>query len=457
MNPNRLSDALLTDFYQLTMAQAYWRSGVTGHASFSLFFRRLPPTRAYLVFAGLESILAYLEDLKFSAEDLDYLEDLGRFDPAFLEYLAGLRFTGQVRAMPEGAVCFPNEPVLEVSSPVIEAQVVETFLLNQVTFQTNIASKTARVVNAADGRPVYEFGARRTHGADAAMLAARCGFLAGQAGTSNVKAAAKYRIRPVGTMAHSFVMAFEHEIDSFRAYAASFPDSCTLLVDTYDTLAGVRNAIQVARDLARGGHELAGVRIDSGDLGRLAAATRSMLDDAGLQNAQIVVSGGLDEYGVDALVREGWPIDAFGVGTKVGVSADAPYLDSAYKLVDYFGRPVLKLSADKATMPGCKQVFRLTGRAGEYRGDVIGRLGDTPPEHDATELLEVVMSDGRRTSPPPELTELRQACLDSVAKLPEPHRRIHSPATYPVTLSDTLKRLQSQVAHQVTNREQRKN
>ncbi len=453
MTSSRFSDALFTDFYELTMAQAYWRSGVTGHASFSLFFRRLPPGRGYLVFAGLESILDYLEDLRFSAEDLDYLASLRQFDPAFLDRLADLEFTGQVRAMREGSVCFPNEPVLEVSAPVIEAQIIETFLLNQVTFQTNLASKAARVVIAACGRPVIDFSARRTHGSDAAMFAARCGFMVGEAGTSNVKAAARYGIEPVGTMAHSFVMAFEHEIDSFRAYASAFPDSSTLLVDTYDTVAGVRSAIKVAQELSERGHGLVGVRIDSGDLGELASTTKAMLEEAGLSGTQVIVSGGLDEYEVDGLVRAGHPIDGFGIGTKVGVSADAPYLDSAYKLVEYLSRPVLKLSADKQTLPGCKQVFRLFGAGGYFRGDVIGRLGEPRPEDGALSLLEVVMADGRRTHPSPSLEELRSGCLSSIGRLPEGYLRVEGPDVYPVAVSDRLRELQSEVADEVRERE----
>ena len=281
MSAGRATDALFTDFYELTMAQAYWRSGVTGHASFSLFFRRSPPGRGYLVFAGLETILDYLEEFRFSADDLDYLASLGQFESDFLEYLSDLEFTGQVRAMREGTICFPNEPVIEVSAPVIEAQIIETYLLNQATFQTNITSKAARVVQAADGRTVFDFGARRAHGTDAAMLLARSAYLAGAVGTSNVKAAARYNISPVGTMAHSFVMAFEHEADSFRAYAGAFPDTSTFLVDTYDPVVGLRHAVEVGREMAARGQRLVGVRLDSGDLAELAATARSMLDEAG--------------------------------------------------------------------------------------------------------------------------------------------------------------------------------
>ena len=453
MPAGRATDALFTDFYELTMAQAYWRSGVTGHASFSLFFRRSPPGRGYLVFAGLETILDYLEEFRFSAADLDFLSSLGQFEADFLDYLSDLEFTGQVRAMREGTICFPNEPVVEVSAPVIEAQIIETYLLNQATFQTNITSKAARVVQAAGGRTVFDFGARRAHGTDAAMLLARSAYLAGAVGTSNVKAAARYGIAPVGTMAHSFVMAFEHEADSFRAYAGTFPDTSTFLVDTYDPVAGLRNAVEVGREMAARGQRLVGVRLDSGDLAELAAIARSMLDEAGLADTLVVVSGGLDEFEVETLVRAGAPIDGFGIGTKLGVSADAPYLDSAYKLVEYMSRPVLKLSADKQTLPGCKQVFRKTAEDGTYAGDVITRLEEPPPDESSFPLLETVMADGRRTRPSPPLGKLRSGFLLSVRGLPEGYRRLTDPDTHPVEVSAGLSSLQAEVEHELRERE----
>ena len=453
MSAGRATDALFTDFYELTMAQAYWRSGVTGHASFSLFFRRSPPGRGYLVFAGLETILDYLEEFRFSAADLDFLASLGQFEADFLDYLSDIEFTGQVRAMREGAICFPNEPVIEVSAPVIEAQIIETFLLNQATFQTNITSKAARVVQAAGGRTVFDFGARRAHGTDAAMLLARSAYLAGAVGTSNVKAAARYNIAPVGTMAHSFVMAFEHEADSFRAYAGTFPDTSTFLVDTYDPVTGLRNAVEVGREMAARGQRLVGVRLDSGNLHELASIARSLLDEAGLTDTLVVVSGGLDEFEVESLVRAGAPIDGFGIGTKLGVSADAPYLDSAYKLVEYMSRPVLKLSADKQTLPGCKQVFRKIAKDGTYAGDVITRLEETSPDESSFPLLETVMADGRRTRPSPPLGNLRSEFTRSVRWLPESYRRLSDPNTYPVEVSAGLSSLQAEVEHELRERE----
>jgi nicotinate phosphoribosyltransferase len=292
----RYSDALLTDLYELTMAQAYWRSGVTSQATFSLFFRGYPRNRSYYVFAGLEDVLDYLERFQFNGADIDYLRTLDRFDEEFLDFLAGLRFTGDVRAMREGTVCFADEPVIEVRAPVIEAQLVETYLLNQATFQSTIATKASRVVWAAQGRSVADFAARRTQGTDAALKVARCGYLAGYASTSNVKAGAMYGIPVVGTMAHSFIMAFDSEIEAFRAFTHAFPDYATLLVDTYDTLHGVRNAIEVGKELAQRGHVLRGVRLDSGDLAYLGRESRKLLDVAGFKDVDVFASGGLDEY-----------------------------------------------------------------------------------------------------------------------------------------------------------------
>ena len=376
-----------------------------------------------------------------------------QFEPDFLDYLSDLEFTGQVRAMREGTICFPNEPVIEVSAPVIEAQIIETFLLNQATFQTNVASKAARVVRAAGGRTVFDFGARRAHGTDAAMLLARSAYLAGAVGTSNVKAASKYDISPVGTMAHSFVMAFEHEADSFRAYASTFPESSTFLVDTYDPVAGLRNAVEVGREMAARGQRLVGVRLDSGDLNELATIARTMLDEAGLSETKVVVSGGLDEFEVESLMHAGAPIDGFGIGTKLGVSADAPYLDSAYKLVEYLSRPVLKLSADKQTLPGCKQVFRKTGATRTYAGDVIARLEEGPPDESAFPLLETVMADGRRTKPSPPLGDLRGEFMRSIEQLPADYRRLSGPNTYPVEVSAGLRSLQAEVVDELRERE----
>ena len=450
---DRYSDALLTDLYELTMGQGYWRSGVTGVATFSLFFRGYPRNRSYYIFAGLEDILDYLERFRFTAEDMEYLRNLSRFDDEFLDFLGELRFTGDVRAMPEGTICFADEPVLEVRAPIIEAQIVETYLLNQATFQSTVATKASRVVHAAQGRSVADFAARRTHGTDAAMKVARAGYLVGYNATSNVRAGATYGVPVVGTMAHSFIMAFDSEIEAFRAFTHAFPDYATLLVDTYDTLRGVRNAIEVGHEIARQGHVLRGVRIDSGDLALLGSEARRMLDEAGLPDVGVFASGGLDEYEVDRLVRERTPIEGYGVGTKAGVSADAPYLDSAYKLVEYASRPVLKLSSKKQSLAGCNQVFRITARGGWYERDVIALLGEEPPARSAQPLLEEVMVEGSRQASQPSLNEIRDAAARGFARLPSRYKALTNAPHYSVELSPRLKELQREVAREVRDRE----
>ena len=348
------------------MAQAYWQSGRTAEATFSLFIRSFPSNRAYWVFTGLQDALRDIEGLGFTENDIAALRDMGRFDPRFLDYLRGLEFTGSARAMPEGSVFFANEPVLEVTAPIIEAQLLETILINRINLQTILATKASRVVHAAAGRTVVDFAARRAQGTEAADRLARASYIAGYGGTSNVAAGVRYGIPTVGTMAHSFVMCFESEVEAFRSYAASFPGSSTFLVDTYDTLQGVRAAIAVAGEMREAGQALRAIRIDSGDFADLATRARDMLDDAGLREVEIFVSGGLDEFEVESLVRAGAPIDGFGVGTKAGVSADAPWTDCAYKLVEYDGVPLLKLSAGKASLPGRKQVYRSRDNEGRF-------------------------------------------------------------------------------------------
>ncbi len=437
--------ALLTDLYQLTMAQAYWQHGVTGQATFSLFVRRLPPERGYLVAAGLEDVLRYLEGLRFEADDLAYLEGTGIFDPAFLEYLSGLRFTGEVWAVPEGRIVFAQEPLLEVTAPIVEAQLAETYVINQVQLQTLIASKAARCVWAARGRGLVDFSLRRTHGSDAGLKVARCSYLAGFDATSNVLAGKRYGIPIAGTMAHSFVMAFPSELEAFRAFARSFPDRCVLLIDTYDTLEGARLAARVGREMESRGQRLRGVRLDSGDLLDLSRRVRALLDEAGLDYVRIVASGGLDEYQIEELVLAGAPIDSFGVGTRMGVSADAPWLDMAYKLVAYEGRPALKLSQGKASLPGEKQVYRLYAN-GLMREDVLALRGEPVPEGEP--LLERVMAEGRALRPHPGLEELRQRFQEEFRCLPEPLKALRPQGSYPVRLSQGLESLGRRLARQ---------
>ncbi len=350
-----MGHALLTDLYELRMAASYLRRGMEEPATFSLFVRQLPPGRGFLVAAGLEACLDYLESYRFEEEELVWLERAG-FDRETLERFAQLRFTGEIWAVPEGRIVLANEPLLEVSAPIAEAQLVETYLLNQVTYQSAIATKAARCRLAAGDIELVDFALRRTHGVEAGMAVARLSAMVGFAATSNVEAARRFGLRPSGTMAHSYIEAFDDEKDAFIAFAEDRPDQVTFLVDPYDTLKGVDTAIDVIRRLGLG-YPL-GVRLDSGDLATLSREARRRLDDAGLERVRIFVSGGLDEYDLARFAAEELPIDAAGVGTRMGVSADAPYLDSVYKLVAFGDRPVLKLSTGKATLPGAKQVWR---------------------------------------------------------------------------------------------------
>jgi len=436
--------ALLTDLYELTMAASYFRERMDGAATFSLFVRHLPPERSFLVAAGLDDALAFLEQFRFSDASLTYLRSLDRFDPAFLESLRRLRFSGEVRAVPEGTVLFADEPLLEVTAPIIEAQLVETAVLNLCHFPTVVASKAARAVIAARGRPVVEFGLRRAPGVDGGMKAARSSFIAGAATTSNALAGLAYGMAPTGTMAHSYVSAFTHEIDAFRAFARAFPQGTTLLIDTYDTVAGAHKAVTVAKEMEARGHRLAAVRLDSGDIVALSNAVRAILDAAALPYVQIFVSGNLDETRIAHLLERGAPIDAFGVGTRMDVSADAPYLDMAYKLVKYAGRDVLKTSEGKKTWTGEKQVWRTRGADGRLEHDVIG-LRDEPDPAGADGLLAHVMRGSRRTSPAPTLSSIREHCATQLAALPDDLRRLDGTTTYPVRYSKALTDLQRSV------------
>ena len=450
-NPDN-ADALFTDLYQLTMAQAYWKSGNTAEATFSLFIRNYPPDRGYLVAAGVEDALDYLEDLRFSRKDIDYLRSIGSFQPEFLDFLAGVRFTGSVRGMADGGIFFTDEPVMEVTAPVIEGQIVETRLVNLINLHCIMATKAARVAGAARGREVVDFSARRTQGTEAGDAVARAGYMAGYAGTSNVLAGKRHGIPVFGTMAHSFVTSFESELEAFRAYAVAFPDTTTLLVDTYDTLAGVRNAITVAGELARRGHELRAVRLDSGDLLDLSRKARLLLNEAGFGRVRIVASGSLDEFAIEDLLAAGAPIDGFGVGTKAGVSADAPWSDCVYKLAEYDGRPVLKLSPGKSNLPGPKQVYRYRESDGSYAGDVIASAAEPKPEGRCEPLLGKLMVDGRRVYPRPPILEPRSRFAREFASLPCGYRKIRAPDRYDVTVSPRLQQLERSTAAAVSKR-----
>jgi nicotinate phosphoribosyltransferase len=383
--------ALATDLYQLAMLETYFESGMRDVAVFDLFARRLPRTRSYLVACGLDAALAYLETLRFAPEDLAWLESLGRFRKPLLDALADLRFTGTVRAVPEGTAVFAGEPILEVIAPLPEAQLVETALLNRIHVETLIASKAARVVEAAQGRSVVDFGLRRAHGEDAGLAAARAAFVAGVDATSNVLAGRLFGIPVAGTMAHSFVLAHHEELDAFRSFAASHPGT-TLLVDTYDAEAGVRSVVALARELGPR-FDVRAVRIDSGDLAAHARTARRVLDEAGLRDVRIFASSSLDEHAIRDLLCAGAPIDGFGVGTRMVVSDDAPALDLAYKLVEYDGRGRRKLSPDKSNLPGRKQIFRVSDGVRPLF-DVIALEGEP---HEGRPLLVPVMEKGART------------------------------------------------------------
>jgi nicotinate phosphoribosyltransferase len=417
------------------MLQAYWREGLEDRAAFSLFFRRLPRARNYLIACGLDDVLRYLEELRFTEEALDYLRGIGLFGDGFLEWLADLRFTGDVYAIPEGTPVFPNEPLLEVEAPIGEAQLVESFLINQIHLQTVLASKAARIVTAARGRKVVDFAMRRMHGTDAALKGARSFYIAGVDATSNVLAGRLYGIPVSGTMAHSYVQAHEEELESFLSFARLYPETI-LLVDTYDSLEGVRKVVRLAREL---GSDFAvrGVRLDSGDLGTLARQVREILDASGLEAVEIFASGLLDEYGIARLVEQGAPITGFGVGTRMGVSDDSPAIDLVYKLTEYAGMGRRKLSPDKATFPGRKQVFRIKS-AGATERDVLAGWGESLP---GRPLLRPVMKGGKRVAPAPQtLEEIRARAAEEIAKLPERLRGLEvAEPPYSVEISQALR------------------
>lgn len=427
------TSALFIDLYEIAMARAYLEEGQTEVAVFEAYFRTLPEGRSYLLAAGLEDVLDFIEAFRFEPDELAWLAGQGDFPQDFLDTLGKLRFTGDVWAVPEGTVVFPYEPLVQVVAPIHEAQLFETFILNQIHLQTLIASKAARMVGVARGRKLVEFGARRAHGTDAADKAVRASYLAGFAGTSNLQAARRYGIPAFGTMAHSYVQAHEREAEAFEVYARLFAGT-TLLVDTYDTLRAVDEVIALAGRMGEG-FQVAAIRLDSGDLGALAKAARERLDAAGLQSVRIFASSSLDEWKIDELLGDGAPIDAFGVGTKLVVSADAPTVDIAYKLVEYAGRGRTKLSAGKPIYPGRKQVFRKR-EDGIFTEDVIARADETC---EGEPLLEKVMARGRRIASV-GLGEARVRAREQLAALPAEIRALDGTAVYPVRISERLRR-----------------
>jgi nicotinate phosphoribosyltransferase len=407
--------ALFVDLYELTMAASYHAHGLDEPATFDLLARHLPPRRGYLVSCGLEPALDYLERLTFDEAALDYLRPLGLFDESFLSLLGSLRFTGEVWAIPEGELVFPNEPLLQVTAPLVEAQIVETFLLNCIGYQTMIATKAARVATACGGRGFVDFSPRRDHGTDAAMKTARAAYIGGASATSLVLAGKAYGLELSGTMAHSYVMRFESEADAFLTYARDFPGRAVFLIDTYDTERAAHTVVELAGKLEP---ELLprAVRLDSGDLETLARSVRRILDDGGLTEVQIFASGDLDEYRIAALVAAGAPIDAFGVGTQLGTSGDAPHVSVIYKLVEDASGPKVKLSADKVTLPGRKQVFRRTDASGNLEADMLALQDETVAN--ARPVLQPVMHGGKRIEDREPLDVLRDRCRASLAALP---------------------------------------
>jgi len=433
--------ALLTDLYQLNMMAAYLEHGLTETAVFELFVRKLPSRRGFLMAAGLEQALQFLETVSFKSEDLKKIRGLGQFSESFLAYLRSFRFTGDVGAMPEGTIFFPDEPILRVTAPLPEAQFVETRLVNLLHFQTVVASKAARMVLAAPKKSLIDYGFRRAHGAEAGLLAARASYIAGFSGTATVAAGLEFSIPIYGTMAHSFIQAHDDETLAFEHFAHSHPQGLVLLIDTYDTEQAARRVVALAPRLAAQGITVAGVRIDSGDLGEHARRVRRILDDGGLRTVKIIASGGLDEDALLALSRAGAPIDSYGVGTSLTTASDAPALDCAYKLQEYAGTARRKRSEGKATWPGRKQVWRRYDVSGRLAGDLVS-LADDQQNGDA--LLHQVMRGGRRLPNGLDLTTTRNHAQDQLARLPEPLARLE-PNHYPVEIGTRLRDLAAEV------------
>ena len=431
---------LLTDLYQFSMLQAYLERGMDRVAVFELFFRKLPARRGFLMAAGLEQAVEFLEGLSFAGEELAYLRSSGRFPGDFVDRLATLRFTGDLDALPEGTVFFADEPLIRVTAPLPEAQLVETRLINLLHFQTLVASKAARMVLAAPGKSLVDFGLRRAHGAEAGLLAARASYVAGFAGTATVLAEPRFGVPVYGTMAHSFIQAHEDEIAAFEHFARVRPRDVILLIDTYDTERAARKVVDLAGRLAGEGIAVRGVRLDSGDLAGHARRVRATLDEGGLRDAIIFASGGLDEDRLAGFTRDAVPIDGYGIGTSLTTSSDVPALDCAYKLQEYDGVPRRKRSEGKATWPGRKQVWRRYDDGGAFAGDLVAVDDGAKREGDA--LLRPAMRGGRRVSAAlPPLAEIRRHAAAQLRCLPACLAALDPAASYPVEIDDTLRRL----------------
>lgn len=433
---------LLTDLYQLTMLQGYRRRGMEDVAVFEFFVRKLPASRGFLVAAGLEQALHYLENACFTTQELQWLAESRQFDDALLADLAAWRFRGDVHAMPEGTIFFPDEPILRVTAPLPQAQLVESRLINLLHFQTLIASKAARCVLAAPDKLLVDFGLRRAHGAEAGLLAARAAYLAGFAGSATVAAGMRFGIPLYGTMAHSFIQAHDNEAQAFETFAAANPGTVVLLIDTYDTEAAAAKVVALAPRLRQQGITIQGVRIDSGDLAEHARRVRHILDQGGLRQVTIFASGNVDEGQLMEHAAAGVPIDGYGIGTHLDTSADAPYLDCAYKLQEYAGRARRKRSEGKATWPGRKQVYRRLDEAGVMIGDTIACADE---DCGGSPLLQSVMREGRRLRPRPSLARSREHAARQLRALPAPLRRLAGGTGYPVIMSEGLRRLTAEL------------
>jgi len=431
---NPLTSPLLTDLYQFTMMETYLQTGMDKTAVFEFFTRALPKYRGFLIAAGLDSVLSFLENLHFTAEEIDYLRQTGRFSKKLLDYLASFRFNGDVYALPEGTVCFAGEPLIRVEAPIPVAQFVESRLMNFMHFETSIASKAARCCLAAGGKILIDFGLRRAHGAEAGTLAARAAYICGFTGTATVLAQTLYGIPIFGTMAHSYIEAVGDEEEAFVNFARTNPNNVTFLIDTYDTLKGAQHAVQAANRMTKEGIRTDAVRLDSGDFLSLSKAVREILDQNGLPDIKIVASGNLDEHMIQTLVASRAPIDAFGVGTKLDTSEDAPYMECAYKLMEYDGKPKLKKSSGKATLPGRKQIMR-SFRDGKMVKDLVTLEGDA---QEGTPLIKKVMADGRRLAPTVDLAALAAYTKSQLQALPENLRQLSEASSYPVEFSPAL-------------------
>jgi nicotinate phosphoribosyltransferase len=444
-HPDGAAGLLMTDLYQFTMAQVYFERGMQGEAVFDLFVRTLPRTRNFLLAAGLAQVIEYLEGFHFQPAEIEYLSSLARFSSPFLKYLAALRFSGAVAAMPEGTPFFAGEPILRVTAPLIQAQLIESRLLNLMHLQTLIASKAARFVLIASGRRLVDFGMRRAHGAEAALFGARAAYLAGFDATATVQAGERFGLPLSGTMAHSFIEAHGRELDAFRAFIEASQAPTTLLLDTYDSKRAARGVVELVRERRAAGlpERVAAVRIDSGDFVREAQAVRRILDEGDCREVQIVLSGGLDEQRVQRMLQAETPVDAFGIGTDLMVSQDAPALDMAYKLASYEGQPRRKRSPGKETLPGCKQVYRHRSVSGEWALDCIGLEAEGL---EGEPLLRPVMHGGECVAPPPALVESRRYCREQMQHLPAALRALESPSAdparhgqaYPIQVSPAL-------------------